>query len=266
MPDCSAEDVLHATAAAAVDVLGADLEAVFALGSLAHGGFAPLVSDVDVALVLSRLDAAPLVPAVAEQARRRVSGPLADRLSIFWTDWGGVRHGPAQVGRLPAVDRLDLLDDGRLLHGADRRAGAVPPTADDLISEGAEFALARFDDAHRHDLRDPGRLLARGVRPVTKAVLFPVRFLYTLHTHRIGRNEDAAAWYDGPARPLVAAAHRWRTAGIPDPGAALALLTRHLLPVHAEFLNAYAAALAAEPGVVADLDALRRRLEAPDNT
>jgi hypothetical protein len=38
-------------------------------------------------------------------------------------------------------------------------------------------------------------LIAAGVRRLTKLVLFPVRFLYTAATGRVGTNDAAAAWY-----------------------------------------------------------------------
>ena len=263
----SGEDVLAVTAGAAVEVFGDELEAVFALGSLAHGGFAPLVSDVDVALVLARLEpgSAGRVRRVAATVRERAPGELAGRLSLFWSDLDGVRNG-GDGGRLPAVDRLDLLDHGRLLHGTDRRAPAVRPTAGELVADGARFAAERFDAGYLDELRHPGRLLARGVRPVTKAVLFPVRFGYTLASGRIGRNDAAVDWYlggsgDGGAgahAPLVAAAFGWRREGLAaDAGE---LLERHLVGLYREFLDRYAESIA-DPDLAAALRGRRSELD-----
>src|SRR5215472_5863413 len=62
------------------------LVAAYALGSLAHGGFSPYVSDVDLGLVIRD---PPLpsdhsaVQAVADTVRRGGSA-LHDRLSVFW--------------------------------------------------------------------------------------------------------------------------------------------------------------------------------------
>lgn len=259
-----AESVLDAAADVADETFGDRLSAVYALGSLAHGGFAPLVSDVDVALVLTDVDqdTAAAVAAIAPEVVRRVPGELARRLSVFWANPHGVRHGPAGYGRLPAVDRLDLIDSGRLLRGHDTRAGAVPPGGAELVRDGAAFAASRFDDAYLDTLRDPDGLVAGGARTVTKAVLFPVRFLYTLTTHRIGLNDAAVEHYTGPHRPLVAAAARWRDRGLTDPRDAGELLAAHLVGLHTEFLDAYAAAMdrAGEPALATELRLRRARL------
>jgi predicted nucleotidyltransferase len=52
MNTAAAEQVIADTVQGAQAVLGSEIEAIFVLGSLAHGGFAPLVSDVDVAIVV----------------------------------------------------------------------------------------------------------------------------------------------------------------------------------------------------------------------
>ena len=49
---CPGEAVLTQAVAAYRAAFGSRLAAGYALGSLAHGGFSPLVSDVDLGLVL----------------------------------------------------------------------------------------------------------------------------------------------------------------------------------------------------------------------
>ncbi len=80
----------HAVLADAVtaytQALGERLVAAYALGSLAHGGFSPLVSDVDLALIL----ADPLRPtdsvrvAAVTWGLKAKGSALHDRLSVFW--------------------------------------------------------------------------------------------------------------------------------------------------------------------------------------
>ncbi|HEY1971583.1 MAG TPA: hypothetical protein VGH89_26755 [Pseudonocardia sp.] len=244
-----AERVLATTVEAAEEVLGERLVAVFALGSLAHGGFAPLVSDIDVALIVRGPDQSTgqHIAQINTLVLERSPGELARRLSLFWTDWDGVRHGPGRHDRLPAVDRLDLISSGRLLYGEDHRGGATPPEPDALIRDGAEFAAARFDPAYLAGLRRPAELVAAGARAASKAVLFPVRLLYTLHTGQIGLNDAAAGWYaeHGAHRPLSAEATRWRADGITDPEGATTLLRTHLAGLYRELFTEYRHALAA---------------------
>lgn len=274
--DRSGEYVLATATAVACEVFGDRLDAVFALGSLAHGGFAPLVSDVDIAVILTELSSATSaqVTEVAALTQARAATPLAQRLSVFWADWDGVCHGTLGGARLPAVDRLDLLDAGRMLYGTDRREGAERPDGDTLVEDGAEFASSKFDDAYLSRLHHPEALVDDGVRAVTKAVLFPVRFLYTLHTHRIGLNADAADWYAhryahrGRHRPLVAAAMEWREQDITDPIAARALLHQHLVGLYDEFLDTYIDTLSqrGQHDHARALDTRRENLHALDPT
>src|SRR2546430_8881708 len=45
------------------------------------------------------------------------------------------------------------------------------------------------------EIRRPELLVSRGVRRMTKLVLFPVRFLFTARTGHLGTNDDAVAAY-----------------------------------------------------------------------
>jgi hypothetical protein len=136
------EKVLVAAAAAFRAALSERLLAAYALGSLAHGGFSPLVSDIDLGLVLVdplRPDDVNTIELVA-QSQKASGRPLSERLSVFWGTLnmlGGHREG----GRFPALDRLDLLENGRVLVGADVRSGLPAPSAPELLVAGAEFAV-----------------------------------------------------------------------------------------------------------------------------
>jgi hypothetical protein len=233
------EHVLLAAVAHARTEFGENLAACYAIGSLAHGGFAPLVSDVDLVAVLNDGDGVVEegILRVTDAVRHEVEGPLAQRLSVFWSDWSGVRSGAGTTHRLPAIDRLDLLESGRLLYGQDNRQPATAPSHNELIIDSAEFALSKIDEGYRAKLHHPSRLVAAGARAVTKTTLFPVRFLYTLATNRVGRNQDAIDWYRGPSHPLVQAAARWRYEGLDT--TADALLTDHLNELYTEFVDAY---------------------------
>jgi hypothetical protein len=244
--------VLEAAVAAATALFGPRLIAAYALGSLSHGGFTPLVSDVDLALLLDRPDPADASAVDQLTSQVRATGlPLAGRLSVFWDP----------EGRLPAADRLDLLRSGVLLAGTDRRDRLVEPSLDELIRGGAEFAVDVLGRPDRlAEITDARATADAGPRTASKVALFPVRFLYTSRAGRIGPVAPAIEHYlaragIGPRRDLVAAAAGWRTGWDPgEPDRAAGLLAAGLVPLYDEFVEEYATRLG--PGPLAD--ALRR--------
>lgn len=248
MSTATADQVVADTVEAARVVFGAEIEAVYALGSLAHGGFAPLVSDVDVAIVLGSTGpgTADRVATVQRLVVERASSPLSERVSVFWADWHAVRTGEGDHFRLGPVDRLDLLDSGRLLLGSDLRGPSVRPSHEDLVLMSADLILSKFTERYLEQLRDTEGLVAGGPRAVTKAVLFPVRFMYTLRTGRIGLNDGSARWYAAeglPGSALALNALDWRNDGIGDVDLAVQMIDAGLATLHAECLAEYAKAL-----------------------
>ena len=245
MSTATAEQVITDTVQAARAVLDGEIEAMFVLGSLAHGGFAPLVSDVDVAIVLGAT-----APGTAERMARvqtlvveEGSSPLSERLSVFWADWHTVRTGEGAHSRLGPVDRLDLLDSGRLLLGSDLREPSVRPSHEELVVMSADHILNKFTDAYLERLRDTRALLEGGPRAVTKAILFPVRFMYTLSTGRIGLNDNSAHWYAAEGLPggaLALKALEWCNDGIDDAELAGQMLDAELDAIHDECFAGYA--------------------------
>ncbi|GAA3598825.1 hypothetical protein GCM10022419_098090 [Nonomuraea rosea] len=239
-------DILRTALGHAETVLNGRLQAAFALGSLAHGGFVAEVSDVDLALIVDRIDedTGQAIETVRRHAVQDYAGSahhaLAERLSIFWSDWEHLSTG-RPAGRFPATDRIDLLDSGVRLHGTDRRGACARPSHDDLLLDSATFGAAKCaDPGHLRMLRDPGGLARQGARAVTKAVLLPVRLLYTVVTGALGRNDTAAHWYaaaSSPSSALVTHAMRWRAQGIDDVTAAADLLGHELLPLYRHSLD-----------------------------
>ena len=254
------EAVLARAVAAYRAALGSRLVAGYALGSLAHGGFSPLVSDVDLGLILHdplRANDRLTIRKVARSVRAGGSA-LDERLSVFWGTPATLR-GHGRGGRFPPLDRLDLLDYGRLLTGRDVRSAVARPDRTELLVAGAEFALGylggvrkpsdrlrdwarrgRRGDNVPDEIRAPAGLVSRGPRRVTKIVLFPVRFLFTAETGQVGTNALAAGHYlasaDAPAATLVAAALAWRLEP-PADDEATALLSRELIPLYVHYID-----------------------------
>ena len=241
------EAVLDLAVTKAAEAFGPRLEAVYALGSLAHDGFSSLVSDVDLGLILTDPLTAQDATVIAEVSAqvRETGAPLADRLSVFWGSRHSLTHG-GTPGRFPPLDRLDLLRYGRLLHGQDVRDGLPTPTHRELVVTAAQFCLnlvARYD--LKGWVRNPAVLLDQGPRSYTKPVLFPTRFLYTARTGAIGRNHDAAEHlvnhYPGAAADVAGAALRWRELpAAPEDSQAIALLREGLIPLYLSCLQVHA--------------------------
>ena len=260
--DASAgELVLAAAAAGAKEALGERLIAMYALGSLAHGGFSSIVSDVDLGLILQdplRESDDAAIRALAESVRAGGTA-LHERLSVYWGTPASL-SGRVAGGRFPALDRLDLIEQGRLLAGEDVRHVVARPSDPELLIAGAEFALEYLgggpalrpapaglgsmspaDERTLDEIRSPMVLVARGPRRVTKVVLFPVRFLFTAATGRVGTNALAVEHYladaDAPARALASAALSWRLEPAEHDEVAAALLGRELIPLYVQYIE-----------------------------
>jgi len=241
------EAVLVRAVAAYRAALGSRLVGGYALGSLAHGGFSPLVSDVDLGLILEdpvRVTDRLTIRTAARSVRAGGSA-LDQRLSVFWGT-PATLQGQRRGGRFPPLDRLDLLEYGRLLTGTDARSAVARPDRTELLVAGAEFALGYL--GRTTEIRTPSRLVSAGPRRVTKIVLFPVRFLFTAQTGQVGTNTLAARHYlarpDAPATSLVAAALAWRLEP-PADGEAAALLGRELVPLYVHYIDDHIARLRA---------------------
>lgn len=235
--------VLREAAHRAGELWDGRLRAAYALGSLAHGGFSSLVSDVDLGLILE----GPLIASDADRVHQLSDAvtastlPLADRLSVFW----GTREtltGAATGGRFPPLDRLDLIVYGQLLQGQECREGLPRPSQRELVVGSARLGLDLLSrPSHQAWLADPISLLEAAPKPLTKAVLFPVRFLYTARTGEIGRNHDAVRHIvsaeSGPVGDLAAAALRWREEPPnPDDSDSRALVEAGLRPIYQLFV------------------------------
>src|SRR5689334_12088799 len=104
--------------------MGANLLGAYLLGSLAHGGFNRLYSDIDVALVTeSGIDGAMLDAVKAEAAA--LSHERATKLSIFWS------NRQFTIGRFPPLDRVDYLDHAVALVERDR-VNPMRPTLQEI--------------------------------------------------------------------------------------------------------------------------------------
>lgn len=232
---------MDAAVHSARDRLGAGLESAYAIGSLAHGGFSPAVSDIDLALLTDEQPERDVLAIVAMVAADVRAGghALADRLSIFHTPWAAFRDPPHDA-RFPPIDRYDLVHFGILVDGVDHRSTyAAAPTADEIREQAVSFALRRATGLRlAADLR---RLEAGGVtvHDATKIVLWPVRLQHVCDTGQPIGNAAAVEHYiqlaDARHRSLVRDALSWRERStIEDRGAALRRIAAEIRDLHAE--------------------------------
>lgn len=233
--------VVRTAAAAARELAGERLRSAYAIGSLAHGGFGPAVSDVDLALLTEGPLDAEVVSRIAAATEAELRTELSRRLSIFRVPWRAFA-APPSGSRFPAIDRLDLLRFGVLVDGPElRTALPVPPRAE-VIEEAVRFAADHLSaettgTAICHT--NPG---VERLRKATKLALLPVRLLFVAETGEIGGNDDAVGHYRqvmGASRlELVDQALRWRKDGsIGDWDSAQRLLSSELVALRRQVLR-----------------------------
>jgi hypothetical protein len=237
--------VIDAAVASARRRLGTELVSAYAIGSLAHGGFSVVASDVDLAL-LTAGDAdsrnAEVVEAIHADVRTAIGGELSERLSIFHVPWRQF-GSPPRGSRFPAIDRQDLVQSGVPVHGEDLRATfAVPPTDEEIREQAICSALQRHTPQSLSAEMNRLSPTAIDVRAASKLVLWPIRLLHVAETAAATGNDDAVEHYTGIAGAahvrLARLALQWRRTGeVADPAAAHAALTADLFALHHEIFK-----------------------------
>src|SRR6185295_2199469 len=111
------------------------LQGVYLLGSLAHGGLSPRLSDVDACTILADPQEEGDGPALVE-----ISGELAERfprfgpkLSLFWAT-EAILESRACGGRIGTIEAADLIQNGQLLWGDDLRGRLRPASREELVA------------------------------------------------------------------------------------------------------------------------------------
>jgi predicted nucleotidyltransferase len=165
--------------------LGSALVEVYQLGSLAHGGFSTVYSDIDVGLLLHSTEA-PAGMAEAILAAKDLDSEYGNKLSVFW---GNPEYN---WGRFPVIDRLDLLDHGvPLMHG--RKPEFLRPTA----AEVHQALLESFERSYRPRLAELSsltRLEEHQRKPYIRNVLYPARLIYTWDRLAVDSNDRAVEY------------------------------------------------------------------------
>ncbi|HKY08514.1 MAG TPA: hypothetical protein VJQ55_09740 [Candidatus Binatia bacterium] len=165
--------------------LGSSAVEAYKLGSLAHGGFSDLYSDIDVGLVLISTEPPGKMADLIAQAKS-LDPMHGKKLSVFWG------NPDFTWGRLPVIDRLDLLD-----HGVPLLRGIKPdfrrPSKDEIHQE----QLQSIERSWRSRLPELSRLTAldpKDRKPYIRAILYAARLIYTWDNLAVDSNDQAVAY------------------------------------------------------------------------
>jgi hypothetical protein len=165
--------------------LGSPLVEVYKLGSLAHGGFSAVYSDIDVGLLLNCAEP-PVEMADAIVTAKDLDSEYGKKLSIFW---GNPEYS---WGRLPVIDRLDLLD-----HAVPLLRGYKPDFRRPTQAEIHRTLHESFERSYRSrlpELSSLSHLEAHQRKPYIRTVLYPARLIYTWDNLAVDSNDRAVEY------------------------------------------------------------------------
>ena len=165
--------------------LGPSLVEVYKLGSLAHGGFSVIYSDIDVGLLLNCEEPPSEIAALVTDAKA-LQPELGNKLSVFWGN-------PAfSWGRLPIIDRLDLLDHGVPIMG-DHIADFPRPTRVE-VHQALRESIEKSWQPRIPELQALTRLEAKDSKPYVRAILYPARLIFTWDKLAVDSNDRAVEY------------------------------------------------------------------------
>jgi hypothetical protein len=165
--------------------LGASLVDAYKLGSLAHGGFSNVYSDIDVGLLLTCPEApAQMVEWIAEA--KILDAEYGKKLSVFWG------NPEFTWGRLPSLDRLDLLDYGvPLLNG--HRPQFHRPTKQAIHDELLR-SIEKNWKPRLPELSALTELVPANRKPYIRAILYAGRLIYSWDNLAMESNDSAVEY------------------------------------------------------------------------
>jgi hypothetical protein len=165
--------------------LGSSLVEAYKLGSLAHGGFSEIYSDIDVALLLNCTEPPKEMADLIAHAKS-LDPKYGNKLSIFWG------NPEFTWGRLPVIDRIDLLDHGvPLLHGV--KPNFRRPTKEEIHQEQRE-SIERSWKSRLPELSRLATLEAKDRKPYIRAILYAARLIYTWDNLAVDSNDRAVEY------------------------------------------------------------------------
>ena len=165
--------------------LGPPLVEVYKLGSLAHGGFSRIYSDIDVGVLLSCKEPPAEFANLVTQAKS-LHPDLGKKLSVFWG------NPEFSWGRLPIIDRLDLLDHGVSLLG-DHKANFARPTKIE-IHQALRESIEKSWQPRILEFQALTRLEAKDRKPYVRAILYAARLIFSWDKLAVDSNDCAVEY------------------------------------------------------------------------
>jgi len=157
----------------------------YKLGSLAHGGFSHIYSDIDVGLLLSCSEAPANMPELVNAAKT-LDAEYGKKLSIFWG------NPEFTWGRLPNLDRLDLLDHGVPLLNA-YKPQFCRPTREEIRDELLR-SIERSWKPRLPELNSLTELTPENRKPYMRAILYAARLIYSWDNLAMDSNDRAVEY------------------------------------------------------------------------
>ena len=165
--------------------LGASLVDAYKLGSLAHGGFSHVYSDIDVGLLLNCPEAPARMGELIAEAKA-LDAEYGKKLSVFWG------NPEFTWGRLPNLDRLDLLD-----HGVPLLKGHKPqfcrPTKQAIRDELLR-SIEKSWKPRLPELNALTELAPANRKPYIRAILYAARLIYSWDNLAMQSNDRAVEY------------------------------------------------------------------------
>lgn len=165
--------------------LGASLVEAYRLGSLAHGGFSKIYSDIDIGLILSCAEPPDRMSEMIANAKT-LDADYGKKLSVFWG------NPDFTWGRLPVIDRLDLLDHGvPLLHAF--KPTFRRPTKNEIHQEQLD-SIERSWKSRLPELSRLKTLEPKDRKSYIRAILYAARLIYTWDKLAVDSNDRAVEY------------------------------------------------------------------------
>jgi hypothetical protein len=165
--------------------LGSALVEAYKLGSLAHGGFSNVYSDIDVGLLLNSGQPPERISELIAEAKL-LDGEYGKKLSVFWG------NPEFRWGRLPNLDRLDLLD-----HGVPLLTGHKPKFSRPTKSEIRDELLRSIEKSWKPrlpELNGLTELAPENRKPYIRAILYAARLIYSWDNLAMDSNDRAVEY------------------------------------------------------------------------